>query len=393
MHKRQHRFKDKSLKNSNFRSDSRNGIAVRSHYLLVASFNNLSPIMLSNLLFIILTLARLRVLLFVSGIEQNPGPVSVSDRDNNFTFSVLSQNCRGLTDRNKLISIIRKIYPRTKSVEPVIACLQETHRIDRFAAENLFRGSLVVDDGERNQRGVCILIPEPLTLCKSSVSGDGRWAMATVAIGNSQVLAQAQAQAQQLPSFSRKLLIVTVYAPNCYREATGFYQDLFDRVDEEMAALVAENESFETLVLGDFNVVLDQGIGQANRNSTQAEKDLASRVKSAMQGRDLVEHDSLSKENCFTWRRGLCLSKLDYIFMSRSLCQAVQSASIKWHELGANLDHATVRAKLAIGRSTQRGRSFPKLFSTDLRGETSISWLSEQLNSSKGRCQRIGPHT
>ena len=82
-------------------------------------------------------------------------------------------------------------------------CLQETHQINRFATDS-FRGSTVVDDGERNQKGVCILIPEALELVYSCVSGLGRWAIAVVQKDNTS---------------SDRTFIANIYAPNCHRES------------------------------------------------------------------------------------------------------------------------------------------------------------------------------
>ena len=50
----------------------------------------------------------IRILLMRGGIESNPGPGS--DRAL-AGFQLLSQNCRGLTDKKKLAKLIRNIYP------------------------------------------------------------------------------------------------------------------------------------------------------------------------------------------------------------------------------------------------------------------------------------------
>ena len=105
------------------------------------------------------------ILLLRQGIEPNPGPVNPVD-DSYKGFDLVSQNCRGLTDRNKLIKVLRQIYPSARrSISTTIACLQETHRVDKFAINNFFKGKAVIDDGERNQKGVCILVPESFEVC------------------------------------------------------------------------------------------------------------------------------------------------------------------------------------------------------------------------------------
>ena len=119
----------------------------------------------------------IRLLLLRGGIEPNPGPEN--DKNSN-GFSLLSQNCRGLTDKKKLAKLLKSIYPLSRRLlnKFTIACLQETHLMDRFTTSIWHRGEIVVDNGERNQKGVCILLPDSYQLCYSKISGLGRWAIA-----------------------------------------------------------------------------------------------------------------------------------------------------------------------------------------------------------------------
>ena len=317
------------------------------------------------------------VLLMIGGIEQNPGPFpAVGNREGSplESFNILTQNCRGLTDRNKLIKLLRKMYPRSKVIgSQTIACLQEIHRIDRFAVTNCFDGSCVIDDGERNQKGVCILVPEFLEIVNSVVSGVGRWAIATI-----------QPKAQLSP---HKLIIATVYAPNCHRESINFYQDLFHSLDDVISDLTISNETFEVVICGDFNVVLDPRTGSVNRVSSNLEKDLARLITESMSIRSLSEPTQLKQHQSYTWRRGDCFSKLDYVFASKALIPMVVSTAVRWHEFGANFDHAAVRVEFQSRDKPARGRSFPKLFHSDVRSDKDKNWLSEQLT----QCQEQIP--
>ena len=255
--------------------------------------------------------ALIMALLSIGGIESNPGPAPcVAEK-----FRLLSQNCRGLTDRDKLIKLIRKIYPRSTTSKSVaghtISCLQETHRIDMFAVDNLFKGKVVNDDGERNQRGVCILVPEAYKIVSSIVSGVGRWAIATIRPTSTQSV--------------DSIVVATLYAPNCHRESHIFFQDFFAQLDEVTQDLALRNEAFNVIVCGDFNVVLNPDTGSVNRTSTRAEKDVAKLISDSMFSRALTEPDPLNQQQLYTWRRGTCLSKLDYVFISNSLSPMVAS--------------------------------------------------------------------
>ena len=223
-------------------------------------------------------------LLVIGNIERNLGP---ADEE---CFRLCSQNCRGLTDRSKLSKLLRNMFPQNRSNlsnMPSITCLQETHRIDRFVLDHYFKGSAIVDDGERNQRGTCILIPDHYEVCSHTTSGVGRWGIAVVK--------------EKDPRCQKKLVIVNVYGPNCHREAVRFYQDLFESLDEVTQGLVVRNECFETVITGDFNAVLDHLRGASDRIGSRSERDLARLIKEYMVDRNLFESIQEDTRSSFTW--------------------------------------------------------------------------------------------
>ena len=308
----------------------------------------------------------IRSLLLRGGIEPNPGPDPVREL---YGFQLISQNCRGLTDKKKLARLLRNIFPVSKRGinKFMIACLQETHQIDSFTANLWFRGVLVTDNGERNQKGVAILVPDGLEVCQTKVSGVGRWAIAVLK------------QKNIVDASARKLVVANIYAPNCHRESVIFFQEFFHELDNLLDGLVVRDESFELAIVGDFNLVLDPSSGASNRATNNAESELAMLVNDAMCSRNLVEPNELSNGGCHTWRRGICLSKLDYIFLSSNMRPNVISASIQWHKFGANFDHAAVQVKIEPTVEPQRGRSFLKLYGSDVRTVCDQKWLHEQL--------------
>ena len=130
-----------------------------------------------NFTSILLDLVRnIRILLIRGGVEINPGP----DQRVEEGFLIKSQNCRGLSDRSKLFRLLKGMFPsrRGANVSPTIGCWQETHIVDSYVLDQYFKGTVVKDNGERNQRGVCTLIPDQFEVCSTSISGIGRWAIA-----------------------------------------------------------------------------------------------------------------------------------------------------------------------------------------------------------------------
>ena len=298
-------------------------------------------------------------LLVRGGIESNPGPAPAVTT----SFRIISQNCRGLTDKHKLMKVLKKLYPVKSSSacsDPIVACLQETHCLDKYVINYQYRGKAVIDDGERNRKGSCILVPESFDLCGSRVSGSGRWSIAVVR------------PVQEL----HKYIIANIYAPNCHREALGCYQDFLSAIDELCEELTVEGSNYEILVAGDFNAVLDQNEGSSNRMQSTAEKDLVHYIKGEFSQRDLEEPSGFKGH---TWRRGTCTSKLDYIFVSRSLLYKVATTATQWYLFGSNFDHAAISAQFMASPNTTTGRGFPKIFKSDIANEVDQQWLREQL--------------
>ena len=116
---------------------------------------------------------------------------------------MISQNCRGLTDCKKACKLVRSISSvrNKKGKAPTVACLQETHFINRFALDNLYKGSYAVDDGERNEKGVAILVPEEFEIEEFITSGLGRWVIASLKLKNN--------------DSNQRIVIASLYAPNC----------------------------------------------------------------------------------------------------------------------------------------------------------------------------------
>ena len=112
-------------------------------------------------------IAEIEILLFRAGVELNPGPGSRPNPPLTFPeFSIISQNCRGLTDCKNACKFMKKVS--SFQAPPTFICTQETHCINGFVLDNFYKGLHVIDDGDRNQRGVSILIPEGTGLCTSS---------------------------------------------------------------------------------------------------------------------------------------------------------------------------------------------------------------------------------
>ena len=334
------------------------------------SYANISYVLLV-LLVVQGVINGLRILLIRAGVELNPGPSGASA-----CIRVLSQNCRGLTECRKTSQLIKTIYKKAAGKSQPISCFQETHQINRFVLDNLFDGSYVVDDGERNQRGDSILIPEKYKIYDSVISGLGRWAIVAVQ--------------EKSTDLAELLVVANIYAPNCHRDSKTMFQDFFHQLDSFTERLDEQSKAFELVVTGDFNVVLDPIRGSLNRNSLASERGLAAYINQAFGSRAAIEIKVRNQQlNSFTWRRGNCWSQLDYMFVSPLLAAKVDKAEIKWHAFGANFDHALLDVQFSGLARAERGRSFPKLYNTDIAVESDRTWLRGHMDQFM---QQIPPH-
>ena len=312
------------------------------------------------------------LLLVIQGVERNPGPNAP-----NSTYGegvvVTTQNCRGLTDSLKLIALLKKAYEKPESAK--IMCLQETHCINRFIVDNHFQGICVADNGERASKGTAILVPNPLTVCMSKISGNGRWALAAIK--------------NQLDLTNNSVIVVaSIYAPNCHRAALDFFDEFFDALDEFVDEVANQYDWPSIVLAGDFNLVFDPNTDSMNRQQSHSEMNLASRVQSKLEERDLVDslcssQFSVSSIDRFTWRRANCCSRLDYVYVSTSLISRVQAHETQWYSFGSTYDHASVTVKIGSKIEIPRGRSFPKLFKSDIVSPRSVEWIRSQLEEAR----------
>ena len=251
-----------------------------------------------------------------------------------------------------------------------ILCLQETHQINRFALDNHFQGKFVIDDGERDQRGTAILVSEQFEVMMSRTSGIGRWSLAVI---------------REAGDVEQLVVVASVYAPNCHREASTFFEGFFEALDE-FCTEVADSYNWPHIIIaGDFNFVFNPNVDALNRQSSQSELALATLVSRLLDEKDLTDSIIFREQAAsrFTWRRGICCSRLDYIFVSTGLRSQIDSQIISWHEFGSRYDHAAVSIDIKEKSVIPRGRGYPKLFNSDIRDSRSVIWLLGQLEAAK----------
>lgn len=109
-------------------------------------------------------------------------------------------------------------------------------------------------------------------------------------------------------------------------------------------------------------------------------------MESHLDDRQLIDSFPQGQQNeKFTWRRGNCCSRLDYIFVSTGLSSRITQVNTEWYTFGSNYDHASVTVEIRNKVGIPRGRGFPKLFKSDISSPRSIAWLAAQLEAAKAQ--------
>ena len=136
-------------------------------------------------------------------------------------------NVKGLRNAVKRRAIFNYVRQRAD-----IICLQETHSeiTDELFWKAEWGGSIAFSHGERNARGVCILIKKDIQYEQKTVpnNGEGRIVLCDVT------------------TIRGTVSLCAIYAPN--REHTSFFVNMLQTVIE-----ATDN----VIIIGDFNLALD----------------------------------------------------------------------------------------------------------------------------------------
>ena len=95
-----------------------------------------------------------------------------------------------------------------------------------------------------------------------------------------------------------------------------------------------------------------------NRTGTLNEKLLADTISSNNKIAKLVDRVK-HKEEGYTWKRGTCFSRLDYIFVSTSMTGKIKKAEYDWSFEAS--DHAAVKVEFKLPKTPDQGPGIPKV--------------------------------
>jgi exonuclease III len=291
---------------------------------------------------------QIRLRLLAQGVHPHPGPGSVRP-----DISFLTYNCRGLNNADKLRRLLSKL---SKLVDQnYIIALQETHKIDDRLLKLYWKENFISNCCSSNKRGVALLFNNSYSVNQLYKDDLDRSVFV------------------ELESDKHKLIIGNVYFPNDHREALDFNESTYHKLLE----FQYRSPEALTCLMGDINHCLSPN-DSVNRSSTSAEKELAALTKNNNNVCNIVDsYREINKEGGFTWNRGNCHSRLDYIFIAEELISKIVDVKLDW--CLEKSDHSAVICNLKVGNNIAKGPGIARLKVNLLDNQQSAEEIKSQI--------------
>jgi hypothetical protein len=270
-----------------------------------------------------------KLLLLGGDIEENPGP-----KENKVELILMTQNCRGLKEPNKLRYLLRNKKKLVKN-EKFILALQETYLMNDNSIK--WSGNYVFTGADSPHSAGCITFLNDFVRILDVKHIDDK--------GHGHVIAVEGLN-------MHVTIIANIYSPvrSLARDQEIFYEELVNII-EELELKYVLNEP-ELIVLGDFNLPLEMNF---SHNSKQ-EKERARQLAECFQALGLIDCWKQG-DNRITYKTGL--TRLDRILYrtSRSVREKLDT---EWTFIPS--DHCLLKLTLMSSvekNSTRRTISLP----------------------------------
>jgi exonuclease III len=270
------------------------------------------------------------LLLLQQTVERNPGPTEKIK-----TTTIMTFNTNGLGDNLKLKRLLRKIEPIVE--KGGLALLQETHIVKTDYLKILWKNKFASNCVSTNSAGVIILYSNDFEMIDSYSDNEGR--ILIIAIKNE----------------DRKVIVVNTYFPNNHRQSLEFANKLY----EEILRFQQNFPEFDTVYTGDINTCLSKE-DCLNRNRPKIEENLSTLIQENNKVIEVADaYRQLFLTEGYTWKRGDCYSRLDHIFVSKTMVGRIKNARTDW--AFEKSDHAALLVDVILEEVPMRGPGLPKI--------------------------------
>ena len=271
-------------------------------------------------------------LLIMSNIEINPGPQA---RVKAKIIDIVTFNCNGMNNKQKLKRIIRK--SNTITDKNGIVMLQESHIMKDEQVKFLTKSNYQISSHRSNSAGVITMYGASYETIYNSNGLDGRQQYTIIQDGEI------------------KLLLVNIYCPNDHRQSINFLEGVYSKILE----ITYEHPDCQVILGGDFNSCMTKD-DYLNRNKSRNEDELTEMIRLNNSICNLIDSFLLvNTKPSFTWNRGNCYSRLDYIYFSSNLSNKIISSDVDW--AFERSDHAAVRTRISMLSEIQKGPGIVKV--------------------------------
>ncbi len=279
-----------------------------------------------------------KTLLLRGGIEPNPGPQSQNcpgPTSSPKFLDIVSYNCNRLGDVHKLKRVLDKSSRVTN--KGGIVMLQETHITNDVSVLPNYKGYFSINGYKSNSAGVMTLLGPEYVELFSYKDDKGRQLHLVVQKGED------------------KYLIVNVYYPNDHRISLAFADSVYTKILE----ILNSYPDVAVIVGDDFNACMTNQ-DFLNRNKLTPEITLTNSNKHLNDTCSLIDsYRHLNQDPGFTWSRGDCFSRLDYLFISKHLTSNLVKARIDW--AFDKSDHGALITTLKLNPEIRKGPGIVKV--------------------------------
>ena len=306
-----------------------------------------------------------RRLIQANDVETNPGPRAEQPETK---LTLLSQNCRGLSDEKKLKHLLNNSYNIMRSSSSAIIALQETMIINDQRLKFGWRGNHVFTPGTGHGRGCVTLLPTHVQPDNATITHFEQRGHIFKATLN-----------------ENSAVIANIYSPNGHnREKIDFFKKVKEAIE------LLRDPRDDVYLLGDFNTVFEIYETHSRTYSTHEQR-CSTQVKQIIDSLAL-EDIWLGDRTSHTWRQtgSRKSSRLDRIYFSHDLIKK-NKATVDW--AFTNSDHGALIATFTDGK-IQKGMKPLRLNPELLNSSTTMnSFLHEYTSQLQQIPNHWNPHT
>jgi exonuclease III len=236
-----------------------------------------------------------------------------------------------------------------------IVMLQETHLTKDEQVLSTYKGGFKLNNHKSNSAGVATFFSNNFEILHNEDDDSGRMLLTVVKNEND------------------NFLIANVYCPNDHKVSLNFVEKVYVRILE----VLSDFPDCHVILGGDFNSCLTNK-DYLNRNKTNAETELTNTIQQNNEICSLVDsYRHVNNDSGFSWNRGTCYSRLDYIFVSETLKSRIKSSSVNWSF--EKSDHAAVITKIKLKEEIKKGPGIVKINMEILKNPIKVEQMRNEI--------------